>query len=171
MSVGPLFVVALSLLTRYCIDAIDVEVIWWGSPPYIYKNSKGNIDGLVAVFEGVSKYACNSSIVIYGRHFNAYDEFMDHINKLHADSNANSTAFRLYFPAYHDSYLEKPYLIKEVGVAISPGMTMVSNSFLSSNLYRLTVNGFSNTKVFLVIICLIMINFGIVIWMAVSRFP
>ena len=166
---GFVFAIALSMLPRNQINAIDVEVIWWDSPPYIYRNSTGDITGLVkSAFEGVSHHNCDSDFISYGRHFSAYDEFMEHINKLHADSNANSTAFRLYFPAYHDSYLEKRYLMKEVGFAISPGMTMVSNSFLSTNLYRLAVNGFHNTKALLVIISVIMINFGIIMWMVVS---
>ena len=166
---GFVFIFALSMLPRSYINAIDVELIWWDSPPYIYRNSTGDITGLVkSAFEGVSRHDCDGDSISYGRHFNAYDEFMDHINKLHADSNGNSTAFRLYFPAYHDSYLEKRYLMKEIGFAVSPGMTMVSNSFLSTNLYRLAVNGFSNTKVLLVMISVIMINFGIIMWMAVS---
>lgn len=171
MYIGLLFIAALSMLTRNCIDALNVEVIWWHSPPYIHKNSEGKIDGLVKTFELVSQHACNSSGVTYGRNFSGYDDFMNHVNTLDFYNHANSTAFRLYFPAYHYSNFEKRYLTKEVGFAVSPGMTMVSNSFLSTNLYRLTVNGFNNTKVFLVIICLIMINVGIIIWIAVSCFP
>eukprot|EP00112_Aurelia_sp_Birch-Aquarium-sp1_P010915 Seg2308.3 transcript_id=Seg2308.3/GoldUCD/mRNA.D3Y31 product="hypothetical protein" protein_id=Seg2308.3/GoldUCD/D3Y31 len=166
---GFLFVFALSMLARNCINAIDVELIWWDSPPYIYRNSTGEITGLVkSAFEGVSQHECDSDSISYGRRFDGYDEFMDHVNKLHVDSNANSTAFKLYFPAYHDSCLDKRYLMEEVGFANSPGMTMVSNSFLSSNLYRLAVNGFNNTKVLLVMISVIMINFGMIMWMAVS---
>ena len=151
------------------VSSLQVELVWWHSPPYIYKNSTEHDYSIFTAFKRTSEYGCHVSSFSYGPKFQSYAEFINHVNKVDNETTKKDK-LRLFLPAYQNSITNRKYLFGEIGLVKSPGMTLVANRILKSRLYTLAVKGFENAKAFLVIMVLFMIDFGIVIWICVSIF-
>ena len=174
-SVCSWLLLALLLQPEACLasEPLSVKVVWWDSPPYIYRNSSGQISGIVKqTFEEMTLRKCQLSNISYSdTEYKTYKDFLSFINTLNSTVNGSSVSdstLTIYFPVFQDSEIKHRYFFREIGFATSPGVTLVTDYLMMSRLYRLMVLGLSNCKLFLIIIMIALLNIGVLIWICVS---
>ncbi len=177
MDMNPIFCYILlsQLAERIASEELNVNVVWWDSPPYIHRNSAGVISGAVKyMLDNLSLHGCKNvtdNIVpnlTYAQEFKTYSEFMNDINNDTSTRKSRNAVLTLYLPAYADSKINRYYLWENIGIATSPGMNLVSDGFLVSTIYRLFNVGLGNAKAYVVIMCVVLLNIGIAVWLCVS---
>ena len=153
--------------------AFNISLIWWENAPYVFRAPNGSIRGLVTkIFEpSFVRSVCNVSAVpklVTDRECKTHSEFVTRLNEHGLKPASNDSSMTIFLPGYTDSEIGHRHKFKEIPLAKSPGMSLVSDRFLRSTFYQIVFLGFNKTKIVLTFIFIAMVNVAIGMWICVS---